>query len=239
MEHLREALERAGTVYIGDDRETTVLSFLEDQRRSIGAAYQMANDVCRLSKEGVSALASGNHTLVADKATRIQAAMAALRKFNVPPDFLWQRLGEAGQEAVEFCVVCELHNLLFPEGRVGEDGGERVIALPSPDEMLVTPQAWLSGVIDATSELGKIATERMCRGDLTRAQHVGLLRRLLEITRTVNDFLQKFVSVPGSVLDINRRQGFGNTFRGKMFRIEQMLERNQLALLRMVQDDSK
>ncbi len=238
---LNQALEVADVVYVGDDREVSVFAFLEEQKRQVGPAYQAANDVRHHSKIGMVALKESNYALLALCAQRIGENMATLRRLNLPADLLWQHIGEAGQEAGEFMLVRELHELLFPRGMVpsGSEPFEGGMNIPSATDLCLEPQAWLAALIDATSELGKLAVERMCRGDMTRAQHVATLRRMLEIARTVYGYLQKFEGAVPMIINNSRRRGYGNTFRGAMYRIERLIENNELALLRMVQDDSK
>lgn len=209
-----------------------VFENFETQRRNIGAAYRAGNDIREASKDGVVSLKRGDGENFRRCVADAKRAWDDLIHLRLPADLAWQHEAEAGMEYVELVFVGLLYPLL-------QDQSATVSNLPSFQDLLVTPQTWLAGIGDATTELSKMTNELLLNPELSREDRIKLHRRYLEIARELYDFLERHETVYAMVINNSRRRGYGNTFRGLLQRVERVINYRVEALVAIFDRDAK
>ena len=197
----------------------------ETQRRNIGKAYSVANEIREASKDGISSLKSGDLENVEGCFRDMENRWLDLVKMDLPEDIAWRHKSEAGQEMVEFYFV----KLLYPV-LLGHQSMEDV-RLPSHQDLMVTPQTWLAGIGDTVGELGKLTDDLLLKRVMTKEERMRLRERFISIGEELFDFMERLETVYEMVINNSRRKGYGNTFRGLLGRMRGSIKRQQDALI--------
>ena len=196
----------------------------EDQRKNIGKAYSLANTIREASKDGPFHLGNQDFENSGLCSSEMKSVWQDLIRLNLPADIAWQHQAEAGQEMVEFIYA----ELLYKAVITGETP-----KLPSHLELMVTPQTWLAGIGDASTELGKLALKKLLNPKLSINDRIEIYEKFLKIYRELYDFLERLENVYGLVINNSRRRGYGNTYRGLVLRIQRFIERQEEKLLEL------
>ncbi len=119
---------------------------------------------------------------------------------------------DAGQELVEAAMGIAFYPVLIGEKELGE------ISLPTCEDLDTTPQAWLAGVADFSSEVSKLAEQirgRLIRRGLLKISERELGDRLLAIIDGITKYFDRYdPSYPKMLNASNRRfQGFSSKER--------------------------
>jgi predicted translin family RNA/ssDNA-binding protein len=185
----------------------------EIRRANIGKAYFLSGEIRRLSKEMIAALLDGADEAELDEIEReMQTNMRSLVELDLPADIAWQHQAEAGQEFVEAKFVRILFEVVA--------GGKNLPAtLPLPSDFLVTEPAWLAGIGDAVTELGKMVTEILLNEKLSRDERIAIRKRFIAVSQDIYDALSHFETALPAVINNSRRHGYANSFRGLLGRI--------------------
>ncbi|MDP3901764.1 MAG: hypothetical protein Q8Q37_02215 [bacterium] len=230
MLNLKDALQGLANTIIRDHRSgkpvvVSLAEAFERSRRDIGASYQIGNELREEVKKGLVALKNGED--LTDIILKIQELWTRLGDLNLPKDLAWRFDAENGQEMVEFLFVMKLYQFL------DHNNNGDLPQLLSAEEIGVTPQAWLTGIGDAITELGKMHIDALTDENLEFREVISRRRRYLNMAREIYDFLNQYESCYAQVIDNNRFRGFGNGFRGLLFRISRVIESetHDLALL--------
>ncbi len=187
-----------------------LLEYFEQSRRDNGKkATVLSIKIVELSKQGIEALIVENLHRVDDIRKRMADAWLKLHTADIPDDVLWQREAEAGQEMVEFFVVVALYHALFYDVPIQYSN-------ISIEKLEVTPQQWLAGILDASTELGKILLEYEVDDNFSVDELIKYRSRFIAILQDVIKFLDPFETVYGLIINNSRRKGFFNTFRGRL-----------------------
>ena len=202
--------------------ELKLNELFETQRRNIGKAYSLANKIREASKDGVFYLGNRAFQQANECSSEMKSAWEELVRLDLPNDIAWQHQSEAGQEMVEFIFV----ELLYKASLTGETP-----KLPSHQDLMVTPQTWLAGIGDATTELGKLKLKNMLNSKLSLSDRISIYEKFLKIYHELYDFMERLENVYGLVINNSRRRGYGNTYRGLVLRIQRFIENQEEKLL--------
>lgn len=213
-------------------QELSIDDLFENQRRNIGKAYRLANDIREASKDGIASLKSGLSGNVLACQIDMKRHWEELIHLNLPDDISWQHQSEAGQEMVEFVFVDLFYPLLTSDVK-------EVPIIPTYQDLLVSPQIWLAGIADSTTELSKLARHLLLNSKLTKEERKNLRKRFLKVAEEAYDFLERFETVYGQVINNSRRRFYGNTFRGMLGRVERVIEIHQDALIESNDQEAK
>lgn len=187
----------------------------EDQRRHFGRAFQGLSRVTHQSKLVFRALGHGDVQKAEEEFMYAEEAYAELLEIldkHVPGIFAKEIENDAGQELAEARIGIELYPVLIGEKEASE------LRLPTDAQLRVTPQAWLAGAVDASSELGKLAKRiayYQIRAGALRMTREELYERRVAIAEGIQKWLDSFALAYPPVLSATRRrgQGFGNKRR--------------------------
>ena len=191
----------------------------EQQRKNIGKAYSLAGKIRELSKDGVFHLGNQNFEEVNLCSSEMKSLWQELVKLDLPADIAWQHQAESGQEMAEFIFVELLYKMVADNGEAPK--------LPSHQDLMVTPQTWLAGIGDATSELGKLMLKQLLNPKLAIGDRTIIYEKYLQIFHDLYDFLERLENVYGLVINNSRRRGYGNTYRGLVLRIQRFIEKQE------------
>ena len=195
----------------------------EQQRKNIGKAYSLAGKIRELSKDGVFHLGNQNFEEVNLCSSEMKSLWQELVQLALPADIAWQHQAESGQEMAEFIFVELLYKMVADNGEAPK--------LPSHQDLMVTPQTWLAGIGDATSELGKLMLKQLLNPKLAIGDRTIIYEKYLQIFHDLYDFLERLENVYGLVINNSRRRGYGNTYRGLVLRIQRFIEKQEEKLL--------
>ena len=191
----------------------------EQQRKNIGKAYSLAGKIRELSKDGVFHLGNQNFEEVNLCSSEMKSLWQELVQLALPADIAWQHQAESGQEMAEFIFVELLYKMVADNGEAPK--------LPSHQDLMVTPQTWLAGIGDATSELGKLMLKQLLNPKLAIGDRTIIYEKYLQIFHDLYDFLERLENVYGLVINNSRRRGYGNTYRGLVLRIQRFIEKQE------------
>ena len=182
----------------------------EDQRRSIGKAHQLKNEVCALSKEGVSLLGKGLLKEAQEKLDRSQSANKQLRELNIPTDVMWELDNDAGQELAELALLISAYPIIVGKTETG------LLKFPTDEDLKINPTAYLAGLADAASEITKLAVDLDLNG---LAKTETIYRQALYVVQEISQILHTFSRTYPMVLNNTRRrgQGLNNKLRQVLF----------------------
>lgn len=206
--------------------ELTLKEKFETQRRNIGKAYGIANEIREASKDGIASLKSGDLENVEACFRDMENRWLDLVKMDLPEDIAWRHKAEAGQEMVEFYFVKLLYPVLLRDHQASED-----VRLPSHQDLMVTPQTWLAGIGDSIGELGKLTDDLLLKKIMNKKERIRLRERFVTVSMELFDFMERFETVYEMVINNSRRKGYGNTFRGLLGRMRGAIKRQQDALI--------
>mgnify|MGYP001611897980 FL=1 len=199
-----------------------ILERFDSGKGATAKAHNVKNEICHLSKEGIEALRRGDEQTADEKKLAMEEEMTRLQKIDLPFDAFWQFHSEAGQEVAEYHVVRWLYPMLFTDSQL------RQAKMPSAKELSITPQAWLAGIIDGITEMGKLLRDRLCDDtQMTGEERLELRRRFLAIARQIKSYLDQFADSVPAVINNSRRPGYHETFRGGLGRVTGAIERAQ------------
>ncbi|MEK7640904.1 MAG: hypothetical protein AAB389_02820 [Patescibacteria group bacterium] len=199
-----------------------ILKRFDAGKGATAKAHSVKNEICHLSKEGIEALRRGDEQTADEKKLAMEKELKRLAKIDLPLDSFWQFHAEAAQEVAEYHVVRWLYPLLFTDSQL------RTVKMPSAKELLITPQAWLAGIIDGITEMSKLLSDRLCDDEqLTGEERLGLRKRFRIITRQIKSYLDQFADSVPAVINNSRRPGFHETFRGGLGRVKGAVERTR------------
>lgn len=179
-------------------------NFFEDQRRNIGGAYALAGDTVLLTKKGIAALKSGDDQEADSLETEIKRRYERLLGLNIPEDIKWQFASEVGQELVEFIFVKLLLPVLF--------SGEELEFIPEPNDLKVTPQAYLAGLGDVPGELGKFVADHFIKNSVPKKERREIRIQYLSLITQIYEVLDQFETVYPRVINATRRPGYNFRF---------------------------
>lgn len=200
-----------------------MFAFFNEQVRSVALAHRLSNEIRTLSKEGIALLKQGaDKPKLGEIKKKMENLLMDLNRLNLPADTLWKFVAEASQEYVEYIYVCLWWFYI-------RDGGEAPSVTPDSDELCVTPQAWLAGLVDVPGELGKLFTDEAL--SLSSDQQKGILKRLIAVCEDIYKFLDKFETITPQIVENNRYKGYGNTLRGALGRIRGQIQRHKQQLI--------
>lgn len=202
-------------------------NFWEIQRIALGKAYRLSGDILNLTKKAIHALKHKPYK-VAALCQEILWRYKEMLRLKLPGDIAWQFQAEVGQEIVEVDFVKNLFWTLF---------FARDPQLPSmPEELEVTPQAYLAGIGDVAGELGKIMEEFFLDCEVSEFDRVVYELRFRDVYCALYDFLEQFETVYGRVINNSRRPGYGNTYRGMLRGVQVMVSRHRDRVIRALAD---
>ena len=93
----------------------------------------------------------------------------------------------------------------------------------------MTVQAWLAGAADAPGELGKMVYKRLAEETMPLGARLDLLERLIGVSGDILAFLNQYVGIgiPDPIMNVTRRRGYFNTYRGKLTKIAGFIEKDR------------
>lgn len=209
--------------------EVTRYFDFETERINIGRGYGKENGLIHVSKAGIKAVIKWDRGEIDHCRKEFDILWEELEDLDMPDYKKCQFLSEAGQEIVEFYIFCLFFRLLT--GSLAK----KIVSVAdiTPQKLYVTPQAWLHGVGDAISELGKTTINLLV--DLPDSDEflrnvIVIRKRFLKIAGILYELLDQFETAYGPVINNSQRRGFGNTFRGILFRVSNIifLEKKEL-----------
>ena len=110
---------------------------------------------------------------------------------------------DAGQELTEAAMGIVFYPVLVGEKELSE------VALPSCKDLNTTPQAWLAGVADFSSEISKLAEQiraRLVRRGLAKISERSLGDRLLAITDGIQKYFDRYDESYPKILNASNRR---------------------------------
>jgi predicted translin family RNA/ssDNA-binding protein len=214
-EHLMQAFKDLGLI------KESGRGLFEIRRANIGKAYQFSNEIRRLSKEMIAALLDGADEAELDEIEReMHTNMRSLVELDLPADIAWQHQAEAGQEFVEAKFVRILFKVVAYEK-------DLPATLPLPSDFLVTEPAWLAGIGDAVTELGKMVTDILLDEKLSRDERIAIRKRFIAVSQDIYDALSHFEAALPAVINNSRRRGYSQTYRGLLGRIARVIDQHK------------
>lgn len=196
----------------------------ESQRRNIGFAHQLKNQIIALSKKGIKALKENSQIDLTSVRFEIIDSWNKLISLDIPEDLKWQLISESGQELVEFFSVSIFYPALFSNEEPDTDSLFSV--LPSG----IKPQIMLAGLGDSVSELGKCLNDYLLNHEDINIR-VGLRRRFCFFAENIHLILDQHETAYALVIDNTRRPGYGNSFRGLLGRITNVINHEKEKLI--------
>lgn len=210
----------------GQEITGTILERFHAARGNVARAYALSQDIRDNSKLGIKALREGDHAKLVGCGEFMRARYDELAMLDLPEDIKWQHKAEAGQEMVEFFATCWLYPAVF--------GGDQEGAFFSAESYKVTPQCWLAGIGDAVGEIGKLLTDRLCDGGLSREERIELRRRFIAAAKEVLAYFDQYCGCVKQIINNNRHPEFGSGFRGMVGRLTVMVQREQEKLVQVL-----
>lgn len=222
----------------------------EEKRRHYGKGHAVFKALIELSKDGVRALRRGDTRLFLDLTLQSREVWDNLGALNMRPRHKEMFDGDAGQEMTEFFFAGYFYSILINDTRyacVDRDVLIQLVQLPQRarkkfygtdkeggedryQELCfhVAPQAWLHGIGDTVGELGKMMYGYLATLAVSDETYIETMmsvhKNFIGILEFLYGILEKFETAYGLVLNNSDRRGFGNTFRGILFRIERIAE---------------
>ncbi len=208
----------------GQEVDGHILERLKASKGHYAKAYTLEEEIRQASKAGMIFIANHDRENIKQCQKKMLASLDELNRLDIPKDILWKHFAQAAQEMVEFLAVCEIYSEVFApsEAPLGE--------LLSADDLFVTSQAWLAGVGDAVTEVGKMLTDFLpnVRSDINK--QIELRERYVNAARDVASFLEQFAGLSPNAVNNNRYRGYFNSFRGMVGRIKRVIESEQREL---------
>ncbi len=233
------------------------LALLEERRRHIGMAFAMHNLVCNLSKLAISYMKRGNTVALNKCIWAMLLKFNQLYGLSAPKWFLAQRINEAAQEVLETLIMLRFANYVLDLkmdfskresiATVINDLRKVIVAhsqVPRTDddaamdseiasvehEFFFDPAHRLAGTSDAVGEIGKMLLNLLTDDALNKIQdRKALRRRFIDFGNELQEYLSRFETCYGMAIDNTQRRDFFATFRGKMLKLDQLIEREQHA----------
>ncbi|NCN52921.1 hypothetical protein GW950_00465 [Candidatus Wolfebacteria bacterium] len=203
----------------------------EEGRRNLGKSHGMRNANNVLSHFGIQALQRGDMATAKEAKSLMDEATDILKNMEgIPRDLEWQFDATADQERAEFVIVMELYPYLSINKNM--EG----LSISSNEDLQMTPQSWLSGLGDATSELGKVYRRNLCERGLSKEDRVAMRERYVDIAEGIREALGRFETAYAMVINNSRSRNFGSTFRGLLGRIDGLIERERDKISIMLDD---
>lgn len=184
-----------------DPAEVTELqAYFEDQRRSLGRAHQLKNEVCASSHEGIAELGRARVQRAQEILTYSQRALEDLQDLNIPVDIKWQLSNDASQELAELAILIAVYPVLIGKTDI------QTLKVPTDRHLEIDPPSYLVGLADAASEITKlvIALELNMVSDAATLEARGLY-----IVEKIAAILHQFDRTYPLVLNNTRRRGQG------------------------------
>jgi len=211
--------------------------FFEKQRRGMGEAYRLKNEIVKETKRGLTLLKIGKLKEANEIQTRLFSLMERFENINLPDDVRWQLNAEASQEVVEFhLVLLAFYPYVFENKEFSLGSFEPFISMMNKSYGQ-TPQACLAGLIDAVSETGKMVTWFFSKGKIAKNERRKIRERFLELIEDAHVFLSRFEKQSDQIVNNTRRQGYGNTFRAQLSRLEHIIDGEREKLAEMVEQE--
>lgn len=221
MDKLRELIQK---LFEEDDSQEFPLSrFLDDQRRAIPGDYNDLDEVCGGSHDVIRFTQEGMEDEKVDQIlAEMDQALDNLQRSSSPRAVSWQFSFEAAREMVEARFFRAFYGFL-----TGKHTTIKEIDLSklTYEGMDVSPQAWLFGLVDALSEYAKAHRDWMNSRKLAIQDKANALLDLIDFVHTAYEILYNYMSTPSGVMDAYSRRGWMNTFRGKLGKIADLIER--------------
>jgi len=211
--------------------------FFNTQRRSVGEAYRLRNEIVSETKRGLVLLKKGKPKEANEVLVRLFSAIERFNAINLPDDTRWQLKAEASQEVMELHLVLFIFYPYVFEGKEFAVGGFVPFFSPMNQSLDQTPQACLAGLIDAVSETGKMLTWFFSQGGINKPERKKIRERFLELAEDAYSFLSRFETTSDQIVGNTRRQGYGNTFRAQLSRLEQIIDSEREKLAEMVEQE--
>ncbi|MEK9180374.1 MAG: hypothetical protein AAB897_03100 [Patescibacteria group bacterium] len=206
--------------------------YLEEQVKSQKPAYQLLDQVSFYSHRGIEALTDGNFEEFDICATRIKEAWDALAFIKLPKDILWRFDSNTGQEIVEMDQV----SFFWPGVRDGELSPENIKHYST--FWGIKPQAWLAGLGDTSSEVGKVMVNYLyVNKTMPIDDQLAMRDRYVQFLSAIQEKFREYKGTPGNIINNTRArfEGFSKQF-GRITRFiyeakeRELLLRNQVAL---------
>ncbi len=209
----------------------TFTEHFENQRRAIGASFQLQKEIILASKKGVVALKKRNYDEIRAHQTNMTRLWQRMGDLDIPKDKAWQFDAEAGQELCEFFFAASFYEPVFMGGKTTEILG--------PENLKVTEQSWLAGLGDGVGEVSKMVRDYLLNPALSRQERKEIRWRFLGVARQIHRYLEQFETAYPMVIDNSRRRGYRNTFRGLLGYVENIISRLQDELIQTLDQESK
>jgi|GEM_PF-1929727 len=222
MDKLRELIQK---IFDEDGKlENSILRFFDEERRAIPEAYTELDEVCSGSHDVIRAIQEGWDKQEIDQIfEEMEQALQGLRHSKAPRAVSWQFFFEAARELVEARFSRIFYGFLTGEYTAIE---EIDLSKLTYEGMDVSPQAWLFGLVDALSEYAKLHRDWMNDRRLATVQaKANAVRDEIGFLHTGCEILYNYMSTPSGVIDAYSRRGWMNTFRGKLGKIADLIER--------------
>lgn len=203
----------------------------EQQRRNIGKAFGLANEIREVSKKGMLAIEAGDATNIEDYKKSLRRLWEELN-LEMPRDISWRFDTETGQEMVEFFAVAEFYPALLSDKQPDWTS-------ISAEALEVAPQTWLAGIGDAATEIGKLELKRLGQKGLFRNVRITIREKHIMMLEEIRDVLGQFETAYPMVINNSRRPGFFNTYRGLLMRLDRVIESERQAIAAILDQESK
>lgn len=183
----------------------SIAEYIEEQVKNQRPAYQFLDKVSFYSHRGIKALTEGDFNEFALCEERLKEAWGGLGELNLPKDILWRFDSDSGQEIVEMDLVC----FFWPCVRTGEVEPLKIRHYSMFHG--IKPQAWLAGLGDAASEVGKVMVNCLYanRTTLSVQDQLAMRDRYVRFLSAVHEKVSEYKGTPGNIINNNRRRGQG------------------------------
>ena len=208
----------------------------EDQRRNVAKSHGLKNEIILTSKKGIVALKKyaslnkKNQTTVDEFADDLQRLWRQLCELDLPADLAWQFNAEAGQELAEFLFMKDLYPFVI-------HGREKASIEFSMEDINVTRQAYLAGLGDAVGELSKMIRDYLLQENLTKTERKEIRKRFLYVAEQIYEFLDRFETTHGMIINNSRQKSYRNTFRGLLDYVSDIISRQKDDLIKILDQE--
>lgn len=183
----------------------SLAEYLEEQVKNQRPAYQFRDSVCFYSHKGIQALTEGDLEELSLCEKRLKELWGELGNLNLPKDIQWRFDSSAAQEIVEMDQVC----FFWPGVRDGKI---------KPSEMKhysvflfwsIKPQAWLAGLGDTASEVGKVMIDYLYahQASIRVEEQLAMRDRYVQFLSAVHEKVSEYKGTPGNIINNNRFRG--------------------------------
>ena len=192
---------------------------LEMQRRNLGRSYAFLNQILLAIDEALESL-HGSPEKIGTHAKNILTPYKEMCALELPEHLSWQFKSDVGQEISELAFTEWGYGIVF--------FGEMPVGLPpTPDELGISFQAFLAGILDFPGEMGRVVNDLVALRMVPENEEFEFRLRLLKLEKIILDICRPFQLSYERIVRNNNRGGWPNTFKGTMDRMRGAVMRHQ------------